>query len=276
MKHSHKVPRPELVVSFIVMASPDRLSGRPNLDAHISGLAQERAFLCNIIVRPSEQLDNCTLLTVVEVALCSAEIRLIPDEVQGLKNEFFATGTGDGNSESATKGRRDLIDIARLARTTIEGVCQAFTSPRSCVYNDHGRGSRRGVLNVRIPNKVTVILEGRDICGITLRRRLPSPAFRGRCEIVVPRRARILSVPVPAAVDGACRILERNVAWDDGRRLRGRDGAPRTSNTGRSSGSGTRRSCCCLRGIRSLSVGRSRRGDLVIHKVPRVIVTAAS
>lgn len=169
----NKVPRPELVIRLVVVASPDVFSGGPNLDTHVPSLSKERTLRRNIIVWPSKQLNNTTLLSVAEGAQCSGQCRILPDEVQRLKHELLSTGGSDGDSKSRCKRRRNLEGIAGL-RVTTEVIGQGLSCPARSVDDNHSSSATGVVLDISISNQVPVVLESRNVCGIALRGSLPA------------------------------------------------------------------------------------------------------
>jgi hypothetical protein len=138
-------------------------------------------------------------LPTVESALGSGKCNILPDEVQRLKDQRFATGAGHSDGKGTGKRAVDFKRIRRLSGSA-EVVGQRLVGLGCSIHGYNGSGPRSAVLDVGVANEVAVVLEGVEICGITFRRCLP-PAILGTGSkfIHATRGAAVEAVPVVAA-----------------------------------------------------------------------------
>lgn len=142
-----------------------------------TGLAQEGALQCDITVRPSKQLHDPSLLAIGEIALSPDERIVLPDKIEGIKDQCFAAGTSNGNRQAASKRRRKLEGIGSLGiPTKVKG--ETLFGATSGINDNHGVGSGSVVLDVGIPNQVSHVLKCRDIGDMALRGSLPTAILR--------------------------------------------------------------------------------------------------
>lgn len=210
------VPWSELVIRFIVVRASNSFLDREQFDAHIPSLSNKDTLLCNIRKWPSKQLDDSPLLTIVEAALGSIEAGLVPYEVDGFKHQLFSTDGSDLDGKSTSKGSSNLEILAGLSNT-VEMVGQCLVGARGSIDGNNGRVSSGGVLDVRISNQITVVLELWNVLWIVraLWWCLPSSVLGGGSEIAVGSAARVETVPVVTSLRKSWDRFGWNVCWND-------------------------------------------------------------